>query len=53
MARQPREGLLGIHVNMPADTAKAVNDGDPAPAGLTTVEKAGAIASRWLPARKL
>jgi hypothetical protein len=44
MACQARAGLLGIHVNMPAtvpaDVAKAINDGDPAPAGLTDVEKA-------------
>jgi pimeloyl-ACP methyl ester carboxylesterase len=44
MARQAPAGLLGIHVNMPAtvpaDVAKAINDGDPAPAGLTGVEKA-------------
>jgi len=44
MARQAPPGLLGIHVNMPAtvppDVAKALNDGDPAPAGLSDVEKA-------------
>jgi pimeloyl-ACP methyl ester carboxylesterase len=44
MARQAPPGLLGIHVNMPAtvppDVAKALNDGDPAPAGLTDKEKA-------------
>jgi pimeloyl-ACP methyl ester carboxylesterase len=44
MARQAPAGLLGIHVNMPAtvpaDVAKAINNGDPAPAGLTDVEKA-------------
>jgi pimeloyl-ACP methyl ester carboxylesterase len=44
MARQRPEGLLGIHVNMPAtvpaDVAKALNDGDPAPAGLSDKEKA-------------
>ena len=44
MARQAPAGLLGIHVNMPAtvpaDAAKALNDGEPAPAGLTDVEKA-------------
>ena len=44
MARQTPTGLLGIHVNMPAtvpaDVAKAINNGDPAPAGLTDVEKA-------------
>ncbi|MET1028111.1 MAG: epoxide hydrolase [Dongiaceae bacterium] len=44
MARQQPAGLLGIHVNMPAtvpaDVAKAMNDGDPAPAGLSEKEKA-------------
>ncbi|HVJ44176.1 MAG TPA: epoxide hydrolase [Dongiaceae bacterium] len=44
MARQKPAGLLGIHVNMPAtvpaDVAKALNNGDPAPAGLTAKEKA-------------
>jgi pimeloyl-ACP methyl ester carboxylesterase len=44
MARQAPAGLLGIHVNMPAtvpaDVAKALNHGDPAPAGLSDVEKA-------------
>ena len=44
MARQAPAGLLGIHVNMPAtvpaDVAKAINNGDPAPAGLSAVEKA-------------
>ncbi|MBS7254126.1 epoxide hydrolase family protein [Flavobacterium branchiicola] len=44
MARQAPEGLLGIHVNMPAtvpaDIAKALKDGDPAPAGLSVKEKA-------------
>src|SRR5260370_30055117 len=44
MARQAPAGLLGIHVNMPAtvpaDVAKAMNDGDPAPAGLSVTEKA-------------
>jgi pimeloyl-ACP methyl ester carboxylesterase len=44
MARQAPAGLLGIHVNMPAtvpeDAAKALNNGDPAPAGLSDVEKA-------------
>jgi pimeloyl-ACP methyl ester carboxylesterase len=44
MARQAPAGLLGIHVNMPAtvpvDVAKALNNGDPAPAGLSDKEKA-------------
>jgi pimeloyl-ACP methyl ester carboxylesterase len=44
MARQAPAGLLGIHVTMPAtvpkDVAKALNDGDPAPSGLSVVEKA-------------
>jgi pimeloyl-ACP methyl ester carboxylesterase len=44
MARQAPSGLLGIHVNMPAtvpaDVAKAMSAGEPAPAGLTKVEKA-------------
>ncbi|PIF29740.1 pimeloyl-ACP methyl ester carboxylesterase [Flavobacterium sp. 9] len=44
MARQAPEGLLGIHLNMPAtvpaDIAKALQDGDPAPAGLSVKEKA-------------
>jgi pimeloyl-ACP methyl ester carboxylesterase len=44
MARQAPAGLLGIHVNMPAtvpaDVAKALNNGEPAPAGLSASEKA-------------
>jgi pimeloyl-ACP methyl ester carboxylesterase len=44
MARQKPTGLLGIHVNMPAtvpaDIAKALNSGAPAPAGLSDKEKA-------------
>jgi pimeloyl-ACP methyl ester carboxylesterase len=44
MARQAPAGLLGIHVNMPAtvpaDVAKAMNAGDPAPAGLSAKQKA-------------
>ena len=44
MGRQAPEGLLGIHVNMPAtipaDIAKALQNGDPAPAGLSANEKA-------------
>jgi pimeloyl-ACP methyl ester carboxylesterase len=44
MARQQPKGLLGIHVNMPAtvpaDVAKALKNGEPAPAGLSVKEKA-------------
>ena len=44
MARQNPAGLVGIHINMPAtvpaDIAKALKDGDPAPAGLSVKEKA-------------
>lgn len=44
MARQAPEGLLGIHLNMPAtvpaDVAKALQDGDSAPSGLSAKEKA-------------
>ena len=44
MARQAPAGLLGIHVNMPptvpAHLVKAINSGDPAPAGLSDKEKA-------------
>jgi len=44
MGRQAPAGLLGIHVNMPAtvpaEVAKAMNTGDPAPAGLSVKEKA-------------
>lgn len=44
MAYQQPEGLLGIHVNMPATVppaiAKSLQCGDPAPAGLTAKEKA-------------
>ncbi|OXB04410.1 epoxide hydrolase family protein [Flavobacterium pectinovorum] len=47
MARQAPQGLLGIHVNMPAtvpaDVAKALKDGDPAPQGLSVKEKAAFI----------
>jgi pimeloyl-ACP methyl ester carboxylesterase len=44
MARQAPPGLLGIHVNMPAtvpgDLAKAIENGDPAPTGLSDDEQA-------------
>jgi pimeloyl-ACP methyl ester carboxylesterase len=44
MARQAPPGLLGIHVNMPAtvpaDVARALNNGDPAPQGLSVAERA-------------
>ena len=44
MAIQKPKGLLGIHVNMPAtvpaDVAKALNNGEPAPAELSVKEKA-------------
>lgn len=44
MARQKPAGLLGIHVNLPAtvpaDVQKAINAGEPAPAGLSDVENA-------------
>ena len=44
MARQKPEGLVGIHVNMPAtvpaDVAKALKNGEPAPAGLSEKELA-------------
>jgi pimeloyl-ACP methyl ester carboxylesterase len=43
MARQAPQGLLGVHVNMPAavpgDISKAVKNGDPAPAGLSDEEQ--------------
>ncbi len=42
--RQAPKGLLGIHLNMPAtvpaDIARALKSGEPAPAGLTPKEKA-------------
>ena len=44
MAARALPGLLGIHVNMPAtvppDAARAMNAGDPAPAGLSDKERA-------------
>jgi pimeloyl-ACP methyl ester carboxylesterase len=44
MGRQAPPGLAGIHVNMPAavpgDLMKAILAGEPAPAGLSTKEKA-------------
>ena len=44
MAVQKPDGLLGIHVNMPAtvpaEIAKAIQNGEPAPAGLSDKEKA-------------
>ena len=44
MGRQAPAGLLGIHVNLPAavppDIEKALNDGGPAPAGLSDKERA-------------
>ncbi|WP_164856609.1 epoxide hydrolase family protein [Sinorhizobium meliloti] len=43
MARQAPKGLLGIHTNMPAtvppEIAKALTNGEPAPAGLSADEK--------------
>jgi len=52
MARQKLPGLLGIHVNMPASVpprvAKALNNGDPAPAGLDDKEKAAFDALNFL-----
>jgi pimeloyl-ACP methyl ester carboxylesterase len=44
MGRQQADGLLGIHVNMPAtvpaEIAKALQNGEAAPAGLSDKEKA-------------
>ena len=44
MGRQAPQGLLGIHVNMPAtvpaNIARALKSGEPAPSGLTPKEKA-------------
>jgi pimeloyl-ACP methyl ester carboxylesterase len=52
MALQKPAGLLGIHVNMPAtvppNVAKALNNGDPAPAGLSTKEKAAFESLKFL-----
>jgi pimeloyl-ACP methyl ester carboxylesterase len=43
MARQAPQGLLGIHLNMPAtipaELVKPINNGDPAPAGLSEQER--------------
>ncbi len=43
LARQAPKGLLGIHLNMPATIpahlVKAINSGDPAPAGLSAPER--------------
>lgn len=47
MGKQKPEGLIGIHLSMPATipphVAKALSNGGPAPAGLTTKEKAAYI----------
>jgi pimeloyl-ACP methyl ester carboxylesterase len=44
MARQAPPGLLGIHIHLPAtvppEIAKALNEGGPAPAGLSEKERA-------------
>lgn len=52
MAQQKPEGLLGIHINMPAtipaDIAKLLNDGEPAPQGLTDQEKKAFEAMAYL-----
>jgi pimeloyl-ACP methyl ester carboxylesterase len=44
LQRQAPQGLLGIHINFlftrPLEIAKALRNGDPAPAGLTEKEKA-------------
>jgi pimeloyl-ACP methyl ester carboxylesterase len=52
MGRQAPAGLLGIHVNMPAtipgDVATALQNGDPAPAGLSTKEQAAFTSMRKL-----
>jgi pimeloyl-ACP methyl ester carboxylesterase len=43
MARQAPQGLRGIHLNMPAtvpaELVKPINNGDPAPAGLSAPER--------------
>jgi pimeloyl-ACP methyl ester carboxylesterase len=52
MGRQKPAGLLGIHVNMPAtvpdDVAAALQNGDPAPAGLSEKELAAFASMRKL-----
>jgi pimeloyl-ACP methyl ester carboxylesterase len=52
MAIQRPPGLLGIHVNMPAtvppDVAKALNNGDPPPAGLSAKESAAFVSMKKL-----
>jgi len=44
MARQAPPGLVGIHINMPAtvppNVAKALNNSEPVPSGLSDTEKA-------------
>jgi pimeloyl-ACP methyl ester carboxylesterase len=52
MGRQKPEGLLGIHVNMPAtvpaDIAKVLQSGGPEPAGLSAKEKAAFKSMNYL-----
>lgn len=52
MAAQKPEGLIGIHVNMPATVppgvAKALNNGEPAPAGLSEKENAAFESLKYL-----
>jgi len=52
MAIQAPPGLLGIHINMPptvpAEIAKALRNGDPAPAGLSEKEKAAYESMNYL-----
>ncbi|MDN5284645.1 MAG: alpha/beta fold hydrolase [Mucilaginibacter sp.] len=52
MGRQKPAGLLGIHVNMPAtvpaDIAKILQSGGPAPAGLSAKEKAAFKSMNYL-----